>query len=352
MIELWHRFTENTALRRTVVLVALCLVLYWVRGIISLLLLTFIFTYLMVRLIGIIHKFSRIPEKIVAVLVYLIVLIFLYFSITIYVPKLFSQTLTMIEEVVSFYQKMSKSTDNKLVDWIFSVVSISEIKQQLTSGVKVVFTTITSIGSMGLTFFMSLILSFFFIIEKEWVESFGRGFFQSKIKTISQDIAFLGKKFVDTFGVVIEAQFIIACVNTLLTTIGLLIMKFPQNQMLSLALMIFIFSLIPVAGVIISCVPLSLIAYTIGGIQDVVYVLIMITLIHALESYLLNPKLMSSKTDLPVFFVFIVLMISQKFFGVWGLIVGIPVFVFVLDLLGVKSEKPHQQKKIKLLSKT
>ena len=113
-------------------------------------------------------------------------------------------------------------------------------------------------------------------------------------------------------------------------------MKFPQDQLLSLALMIFILSLIPVAGVIISCIPLSLIAYTVGGIEDVIYVLIMIAIIHAIESYLLNPKLMSSKTDLPIFYVFVILMFSEKFFGVWGLVIGIPAFVFFLDLLDVK----------------
>jgi predicted PurR-regulated permease PerM len=65
----------------------------------------------------------------------------------------------------------------------------------------------------------------------------------------------------------------------------------------------------------------------------------MIMIIHAIEAYLLNPKLMSAKTELPVFFTFIVLIFSEHFFGVWGLIVGIPVFVFLLDVLGVTNNK-------------
>ena len=58
-------------------------------------------------------------------------------------------------------------------------------------------------------------------------------------------------------------------------------------------------------------------------------------IIHGIEAYILNPKLMSSKTDLPVFYTFVVLIFSQHFFGVWGLIIGIPVFVFLLDVLDV-----------------
>ena len=49
---------------------------------------------------------------------------------------------------------------------------------------------------------------------------------------------------------------------------------------------------------------------------------------------------MSSKTDLPVFYTFIVLIFSQHFFGVWGLIIGIPVFVFLLDILDVTNKEP------------
>ena len=72
----------------------------------------------------------------------------------------------------------------------------------------------------------------------------------------------------------IETQLLIAIVNTVITVLALAVMGFPQ--LLSLAMMIFFLSLIPVAGVIISCIPLTFIAYTIGGLNDVVYVLLII----------------------------------------------------------------------------
>ena len=144
---------------------------------------------------------------------------------------------------------------------------------------------------------------------------------------------FLVENLSGTFGKVIEAQFIIAIVNTVLSVISLWIMDFPQ--LFGLGIMIFFLGLIPVAGVIISLVPLSLIAYTVGGFVQVLYILIIIAIIHAIEAYILNPKLMSSKTDLPIFYTFIVLIFSEHFFGVWGLIIGIPIFVFLLDVLEV-----------------
>ncbi len=130
----------------------------------------------------------------------------------------------------------------------------------------------------------------------------------------------------------------IAITNTILSVIGLAIMGFPQ--LFALAFMIFILSLVPVAGVFISLIPLCLIAFKIGGLIKVVFVLIMIFIIHAIESYVLNPKLMSDTTNLPIFFTFVTLIVSEHFMGTWGLLLGIPIFIFMLDIIGVDlSEK-------------
>ncbi|TXK89576.1 AI-2E family transporter, partial [Parageobacillus sp. SY1] len=182
--------------------------------------------------------------------------------------------------------------------------------------------------------------SLFFLLEKERIISFTNRFKYSKIGPFYDELEYFGKKFARTFGKVIEAQFIIATINMAITVAFLWIMGFPQ--LFGLGILIFFLGLIPVAGVIISLFPLCFIAYSIGGVMKVVYVLMMIAVVHALEAYVLNPKLMSSKTNLPVFYTFIVLIFSEHFFGVWGLILGIPVFVFILDVLGVKTVQGKQ----------
>lgn len=102
-------------------------------------------------------------------------------------------------------------------------------------------------------------------------------------------------------------------------------------------MMIFLLGLVPVAGVFISLIPLCVVAYGIGGFRTIIYVLILVAVLHTLESYILNPKLMAHNTKLPVFVTFLVLIIAENIFGIWGLIVGIPIVVFILDLLDVKT---------------
>jgi predicted PurR-regulated permease PerM len=91
--------------------------------------------------------------------------------------------------------------------------------------------------------------------------------------------------------------------------------------------------MIPVAGVFISLIPLSIIAYNKGGITDIVIMLVMIAVLHALETYVLNPKFIQAKTNLPAFYVFVILIISEHLIGPWGLIIGIPLFIFFVDLI-------------------
>lgn len=344
---IWEKFINNVRLRRAVVLALIVGVLFALRGLMNTILLTFIFTFLVVRLINFIQKKIKIPSLLIVIVVYALILFGVYFVVIKYAPKIFNQFEGMVKSVITFYQNPPKGA-NDVVSYISDYISKSDIMAQVKNGAAILFQSITTLGSFGVSVFMALLLSFFFTIEKDRMFSFSRNFLTGPYSWFFKDIRYFANIFVNTFGVVLEAQFFIAIANTVLTLIGLSLMKIPQLD--SLVVMIFILSMIPVAGVIISAIPMSLIAYTDGGVKAVVYVLLMILLIHALESYVLNPKLMSSKTNLPIFYTFVVLFVSEHIFGTWGLIVGIPIFIFLLEVLGVHSvgnEKKTKKKRVK-----
>lgn len=338
----WEKFLANVKLRRTVVLLVIILVLYLMKSMMSLILLTFIFTFLVLSLNKTIRRHVKIPSRLIIIAVYLLIISLLYFAMTIYLPKLFTQTEAMAKYVINFYQNPDTDT-NAVMRYVNDYISNSEITAQMKNGVTLIFKYLTSVGSMGFTFVVSLMLSFFFTLEKKEMYHFSRSFLKGPFAWFFQDIYFFAEKFVNTFGIVLETQFIIALVNTTLTTICLAVMNMPQ--LFSLSLLIFLMSLIPVAGVIISAIPMSFIGYSVGGTNYVIYIIIMLLVIHSIESYVLNPKLMSNKTELPIFYTFAVLFVSEHFLGMWGLIVGIPIFTFVLDIIGVK---PIRSKKRKL----
>lgn len=332
-VSLWQRFVENVQLRRFTVLALIIFVLWLIRAEMNMILLTFIFTFLVLQLVKAVRRVVKLPPALIVTVTYVVIIGLLYWAVTTYLPQILTSSIHGIENLYKFYQD-PKNNSNEIISYVTNYIKTSDIVNQLQNGAKLVLTYVSTIGSFGVTLFMSMILSFFFTIESKQMAAFSKRFLTSTYGWFFEDINFFATKFVNTFGVVLEAQFFIALCNTVITTIVLAIMQMPQLP--TLAIMIFILSLIPVAGVIVSIIPLVILGYSVGGFRYIVYILVMIVVVHALEAYVLNPKFMSSRTELPIFYTFVVLLAGEQLFGVWGLIVGVPIFTFFLDILGVR----------------
>lgn len=339
-------FFQKKGVKRIVIFGLIVFLLFSMRSMINLILLTFIFTFLMDRLVEFMFKRTRLNRKVLVVLMYSIIVGILTLGAVKYLPVITTQISQLVKQITAFY---TQPHENVIINYIETIISKNQITSYLENGFSFILKSFTDISKTSIQVMIALILSIFFLLEKPRLKEFTSKFKDSKIAPFYFEVEYFAQKFIRTFGKVIEAQFIIAIVNTILSVIALMIMGFPQ--IFGLGIMIFFLGLIPVAGVIISLIPLMLIAFTIGGLLKVVYVVIAIMIIHAIEAYILNPKLMSSKTDLPVFYTFVVLIFSQNLFGVWGLIVGIPIFVFLLDVLEVTNKTKDDPEVAKLQEK-
>lgn len=97
----------------------------------------------------------------------------------------------------------------------------------------------------------------------------------------------------------------------------------------------------------LSGIPIIIIGYGFGGFGAVIAIMTMILLVHAVEAYILNPKIVSSYVDFPVFITFLILIVSEHFLGLVGLLIGVPLFsIFLsfsedLDQYIIKMKKKH-----------
>ncbi|MFL0269499.1 AI-2E family transporter [Candidatus Clostridium radicumherbarum] len=331
--------------KRILVLITFIIFLYFLRGLINTFLLTFLFIYFIystenaiTKRIG---KFVHLSNTLFTLIIFLLMATLITFFIYKYIPVVINQIIIIINqmtlEMSEFDFKSSIHIPRYLLPIYEQVYAQIDFKNITKGGVDFLLQSAKNIGTWSVNIFLSLMLSMFFMLEKNKVSEFMRRFKDSRVSGFYRYLHDFGVNFLNSFGKVIQAQIIIAFINSCLSMIGLSILGF--RQILGLGVMVFFFSLVPVAGTIASLVPLTIIAYRYGGLLKIFYVLILIAALHALESYVLNPKLMASKTDLPVFIIFIVLIISEHFMGVWGLLIGIPLFMFFLDLLNVKENK-------------
>ncbi len=314
------------------------LFLYIIKSILNLVLLTFILTYLINSLenlvVGSLKKYIPIKKGIITLILYIILFTFIIVALYNYVPVLINQIISITKQGENFYENIAISDlPRGWGNYLFPMLRKINMKNYTQSGVDFAIRAATNVGKWSSNLFIALILSLFYMLEKDRVKDFVKKFEYSKVSGIYRYFKFFGNNFLNSFGKVIKAQVVIAMFNTGVSVIFLTILGFPK--LLALGFMIFILSLIPVAGVIISLIPLVLIGFKIGGLIKVLYVLIMIAIVHIMESYILNPKLMSHNTKLPIFFTFVILIFSEHFMGVWGLLLGIPMFIFFIDILGV-----------------
>lgn len=322
--------------RRLLILLAFAIAIYLLKGMANMFLLTFIFSYLGYTGSSFFFSKAKIVNskllKGIIILVYLAIIALAIYVLYKYIPIIIIELQSIIDQATNF---LNGTYDNDTLNYIISLSKDFNISTYISDNVETLFKSITNIGKWGFDIFVAIILSLFFILEKNRIVKFTSGFKNSKVRVVYDELAFFGNKFLQSFGKVIQTQITIAFINCVLSMIILYILKFPQ--ILGLGFMIFVLGLVPVAGVIVSLIPLTIIAFNIGGFKMIIYILVLIAVLHALESYVLNPKLMSQKTKLPVFYTFVVLIVSEHILGIWGLIIGIPIFIFILDVLEVKN---------------
>ena len=348
-MELSMGFLKNkNFFKKAGIILLIVLLMFFMKKAMSLLLLTFVLTYLINEIQRAISKNIKriipVNDKVITAFIYILILIVLSTAFYMYVPKIIKQgreimgSVSILMKDPAKYAKEDTPLGKELIKLIENTKDNNEIYNYIQSSANGVIKFIINIGKWGFNIFIALILSFLFMIDKGKIIDFVKKFKDSKISFIYNELYDYYKIFINSFGRVIEAQILIAIANTILSVIGLIILRF--HNIFFLAIMVFVLSLIPVAGVIISCIPLSLMAFNIGGFKHVLYLIVLITIIHLIESYFLNPKFMAYKTKLPVFIVFLVLILSEHLLGPWGLFFGLPLFTFILELVKDNSIKP------------
>jgi predicted PurR-regulated permease PerM len=114
-------------------------------------------------------------------------------------------------------------------------------------------------------------------------------------------------------------------------------MEIPNIAFLSAV--VFVCSFIPVAGVFISSVPLCLAALTKSGLPLMAWAIVFVTIIHMIEAYILNPRIYGARLRMNPVLVLAILVISNHLFGIWGLILGVPVVNYLVHVIRSKGSK-------------
>ena len=186
----------------------------------------------------------------------------------------------------------------------------------------------------------ALFLAFLILVEwhglKVGVADLRNTRLQPIIDEVAPGIVALGKLLGRSF----QGQVIISAVNACLVLVALWVIGVEYKFVLTL--FVFVFSFIPVLGVILSSIPICTIAILQpdGSLMLALQMIIAIALIHFFEAMVLSPRIIGKIGHLHPVVVVVILLVAEYFFGMWGLVLGVPVAIYILRVVILRSPIP------------
>ncbi len=348
-------------------------ILYILRSFSLLLFLTFVFSYIQGH--AIVRLKSRISNRVARVVIVAVIFLGILIGIASYIGphfrvqaelvaarytdylKAFDRELIGLSLRYPIFEKLTPEipeltgmlgTDGKFTRWTPDASPTAALLQkgfgiggseEEQIDIKKAVETVRGISAQVLgaisAFLLSLLFSFLILLDFPKLSESVRSLEQTKLGFIYSEVAGSVYHFAGVLGRALEAQLFIALLNTILTAIGLQLLGL-RDQMAFLSIIVFLCSFIPVAGVFISSVPICLLGLQSGGVYIMFWAVGLILLIHFIETYFLNPRIYGHHLHINPVLVLIILTVGGKLFGVWGLVLGVPVCSYIFGHAIVK----------------
>jgi predicted PurR-regulated permease PerM len=89
-----------------------------------------------------------------------------------------------------------------------------------------------------------------------------------------------------------------------------------------------------------SSVPIALVAINVGGLNMALAAMVLIVIIHAVESYILNPRIVSAVMHINPVLTLMILYVAHSLMGLWGMLLGVPISVYFYRVVANSNDKP------------
>lgn len=369
--------------RRVLMWVAFFGILYLLRHFFAVMFLTFIFGFVMRKVARFLTERTRAPYRVAVVGTYLVALSLLIVLMRVAIPRVVEEGAQFSRQVPELLHtvaaEVEKTADRynlkptlarfvaepttapaaiavepapppglKLPSEEVNVANISaKLQEELLDFFppSLILEFINKVWTGALQFLLGFLLSFLIVLDFDRVAHELRIWRESPVGRFFHEAAASVIDFSEVVGTAFQCQMFIALLNATITCIGLVILDIQPVMLLTT--IVLLFGLIPVLGVFVSSVPIILIAFNNSGLNHALLALGMIVIVHLLEAYVFNPRIYAARFHLNPVMVLIILLVAHELFGVWGMLLGIPVTHYVLNIAQMPSYPRKQRRRKK-----
>lgn len=271
-------------------------------------------------------RFPRGLSSIVASVLALAVIGFVIYELSIQVAKLSNdwpqfqkQFITLTDDLQSWISKTFGVRRKDQLEFLNDTA-----KKSISTGTAIVETALRSIGYvLMLTGFTFLFTLFFLLYRTHLLKFLVASFTETHHKTVFEivdNIQFMVKKY-------LVGLFLQMIIVTILSFIAYTIIGVKYNFML--AILTGILNILPYIGIFTALLIGALITFATAGISHVLFIVIAIIVIHAIDGNIIMPRVVGSKVKINSLIVIIGLVIGEMIWGIAGMLLTIPILAIM-----------------------
>lgn len=265
--------------------------------------------------------------------------------------KWLNQTMNDNPEVQAYLVRTFDKYSNELESWI------TDILPNTGQLIKTVSLSILGVVGVLWDFVIGFIISIYVLASKEKFAAQAKKisyalFEKDTANTVIKNFRFTHKTFIGFLGGKIVDSIIIG----ILCFIGTSILKTPYAALVSV--IVGVTNIIPFFGPFLGAVPSALLIFVVDPLHPLncLYFVIFIIVLQQVDGNIIGPKILGSSTGLAGFWVIFAITLFGGLFGVFGMIIGVPIFAVIyagirsgLNILLSKKEMPTELEKYRNL---
>ncbi len=274
---------------------------------------------------------KKIPRAAGILFIYAVTIFILSLVIVLIIPPI-TQQIDQLSKMFPFYYE-------KIMGAFGSIQHSSSTGMELQSNMRMfsqtlsgyagsLVSTISGLFGSVATFFIVLVLTFYFSVKKDGLKNFILEVTPAKYQKYATN---LFVRIQDKLGLWLRGQLLLSFIIFLITWAGLLILGVKYS--LVLAIIAGITEVIPFIGPIIGAVPAVVLTFFQSPAKSL-FVIVLYFVIQQLENNIIVPKVMQKAVGLNPIVVIIVLLLGAKVAGVLGVLLSIPIAVSVMTVAG------------------
>lgn len=322
-------------------------------------LLNFVLVFFEISAFGKLERYKKLKDgqkrSIALIATYLVAAGLLYLSMNFIVPQLIDSIMGLVNDIPRYVDNITKllnqlvnegNIDQEYVVLIQEQMNnfISYIMNFVSEIIPVIGNTLKVIVSSIWNIVLGIIISVYLLIDKERFCAINRkitcALFSQKTSNRIFELTYRSN---ETFGKFLSGKIIDSAIIGVLSFVVFTVFKMPYTLLISV--IIGVTNIIPFFGPFIGAIPSFIIILFVSPTKALVF-LILVFIIQQLDGNIIGPKILGDSIGISAFWILFAILVAGKFFGIVGMIIGVPLFAIIYSIIKEEVEEKLKNKKL------